>query len=170
MAQPAADKKPDQASPRSPAIRPGERLPGGPGPGPRLGGGFERIFAVLTEEQRASFRRAMEGQRESARRLEEKSAEARRELFEAALVDKFAEARVREKVKALADVDADLTMIRIGAFSKIEPSLSAQQLEKLRNPGAMDSGDAPEPARKRRPEVPRDEHRLPIKSSTEEKK
>jgi Spy/CpxP family protein refolding chaperone len=135
----------------------------GPGAyGPRVGGGFERVFGVLTEEQRASFRQAMEGEREKVRELEQKSGEARRELMEAALVDKFEEAKVRQKLDALTKVDADLTMIRIKALSKVEPKLTAEQLQKLRTAAQPDGAGAPE-SRKRRPEGERDENGLPPK-------
>jgi Spy/CpxP family protein refolding chaperone len=132
--------------------------------GPRAGGGFERVFGVLTEEQRSSFRQAMEGEREKMRELEQKSGEARRELMEAALVDKFDEARVRQKLNALMKVDADLTMIRIRGLSKVEPRLSAEQLEKLRSAAQPDSAGGPGGERKNRsPQGKRDENGLPPK-------
>jgi Spy/CpxP family protein refolding chaperone len=131
--------------------------------GPRVGGGFERVFGVLTEEQRSSFRQAMEGEREKMRELEQKSAEARRELMESALVDKFEEAKVRQKLNALMKMDADLTMIRIKAFSKVEPKLSADQLEKIRSAAQPDGQGRPSERKSRRPEPERDENGLPPK-------
>jgi len=142
--------------------RPPARFQGQGGYGPRVGGSFERIFAILTEEQRASFRQAMENQREAVRELEQKSAEARRELMEAALVDKFDEGNVRQKLNALMKVDADLTMVRIKALSKMEPALTAEQLEKLWNAMQPEGAGAPN-SRKRRPDAPRDENGLPLK-------
>jgi Spy/CpxP family protein refolding chaperone len=140
-----------------------ERFQGPGAYGPRVGGGFERVFGVLTEEQRSSFRQAMEGERQKVRELEQKSGEARRELMEAGLVDKFDEAKVREKLNALMKVDADLTMIRIKALSKIEPKLSAEQLEKLRSAPQGEGGPAPEIRKRNRPDVDRDENGLPKK-------
>ena len=138
-----------------------ERFAGGNGP--RVGGGFERLFGVLTQDQRTSFRRAMEGQRDKLRDLEQKSAEARRALLEAALVDKFDETAVRKKLHALMAIDADVTMIRIKALAKIDPPLTAEQLEKLREAA---QGEAPEgETRKKRPDVPRDENGLPLKKN-----
>jgi len=142
--------------------RPSARFQGPGGYGPRVGGGFERVFAILTEEQRTSFRQAMEGQREAVRELEQKSGEARRELMEAALVDKFDEGKVRQKLNALMKVDADLTMVRIKALSKMEPALTAEQLEKLWNAARPDGAGASD-SRKRKPDVPRDENGLPLK-------
>ena len=157
LAQPAAEKKNDSPGERRP-----ERFQGPGGYGPRMDGGFERVFGILTEEQRGSFRAAMEGQRDRVRELEQKSAEARQELMEAALVDKFDEGKVRGKLNALMKVDADLTMIRIKGLSKIEPALTAEQLQKLRDVAQGERRGAPEPS-KRRPEAPRDENGLPLK-------
>jgi|SRR5579862_7174631 len=138
-----------------------ERFAGGYGL--RVGGGFERLFGLLTEDQRASFRRAMEGQRDKMRDLEQKSAEARRQLVEAALVDKFDETAVRKKLDALMSIDANVTMLRIKAFAKLDPPLTAEQLEKLRDAAG---GEAPEgETRKKRPDVPRDENGLPLKKN-----
>jgi Spy/CpxP family protein refolding chaperone len=136
---------------------------GGAGYGPRMAGGFERVFGLLTEEQRASFRRAMEGQRDNMRGLEQKSAEARREVLEAALVNKFDEPTVRKKLDALMAIDADVTMLRIKAFAKLDPPLTADQLEKLRNAAGRE-GSEPQ-RRKKRPDVPRDENGLPLKKN-----
>jgi Spy/CpxP family protein refolding chaperone len=137
-----------------------DRFAAGGGSGPRVAGGFERLFGLLTEDQRASFRRAMEGQRDKMRGLEQKSAEARRELLEAALVNKFDEAAVRKKLDALMVIDADVTMLRIKTFAKLDPPLTADQLEKLRNAAG---GEGSEPQRRsKRPDVPRDENGLPL--------
>ena len=97
------------------------------------------------------------------RDLEQKSAQARRELVEATLVDKFDEGAVRKKLDALMAIDADVTMLRIKAFAKLDPRLSAAQLEKLRN-GAGGEAPVSEP-RKKRPDVPRDENGLPLKKN-----
>src|SRR5215510_14412453 len=141
LAQPGEQKQSDP-SPRG--DRPIDRFPGPPGYGPRPGGGFERVFSILTEEQRASFRQIMDKNREAVRNLEQKSAQARRELLEAALIDKFDETRVREKLNALTAIDVDLTMLRIKALSKMEPALTAEQLQKLRNSSQPDGAGASE--------------------------
>jgi Spy/CpxP family protein refolding chaperone len=161
LAQAQDEKKNGPSSPE----RRSDRFQGPGGYGPRMGGGFERVFGVLTEEQRTSFREAIEGDRQKVRELERKSSEARRELMEAALVDKFDEAKVREKLNALMKVDADLTMLRIKAISKIEPKLSAEQLEKLRSAAQLDGAGGPQAERRsRRPEPDRDENGLPKKA------
>src|SRR5262245_49191062 len=74
--------------------------------------GLERLFGVLTEEQRASLRQAMEAQREKTRGLEEKLRDARKELFEAGLKEKFDEEAVRQKALAVGKLDAELAVLR----------------------------------------------------------
>jgi uncharacterized membrane protein len=138
-------------------------FPGGPG---RFGLGPERLFSILTEEQRASLREIMADQREKARDLEEKARDARRALYEAALLDKFDENAARQKAMAAAKADAELTVLRLKAISQIRPPLSAEQLQKLStppsSPGQMDN----ESPQRRRFDFPRDENGLPPKDRT----
>jgi Spy/CpxP family protein refolding chaperone len=139
-------------------FRPGNRPPGGDlGFAP----GLERIFRVLTEEQRASLKEAMDAERERLRELAEKTREARKALFESGL-EKFDETSVREKAMTAARLEAEMTVIRVKAFSKMRPPLSAEQLQKLSNLPAPEGGE-PQPGARRRPDVPRDEHGLPLK-------
>ena len=163
-AQPNSDEKPE-SSPRRQLNR--ERpdgqgvVPGGPG---RFAPGFERLFSILTEEQRASLREAMQAQREKMRGVEEKLRDARKELFELGLKEKFDEEAVREKATAAAKLDAEMTVLRAKAFSQMRPTLSAEQIEKLKNlppPGSEGQGQSERP--RRRPEVQRDENGLPPK-------
>ena len=133
------------------------------GPG-RFAPGFERLFSILTEEQRASLREAMQSQREKMREAEEKLRDARREIFELGLKEKFDEEAVREKALAAAKLDAEVTVLRAKAFSQMRPALSAEQIEKLKNlppPGSETQGQSQRP--RRRPEVQRDENGLPPK-------
>lgn len=107
---------------------PGERVAGG-----QLRGGGPPIESVLNEEQRAEFREGMQAHREEFRELELKAARLRREYDEALFAEKLDEKLVREKSAALAEVDADRALIRARAFAKVRPSLSEEQLERLRN-------------------------------------
>jgi Spy/CpxP family protein refolding chaperone len=117
-----------------PRRRPGP--PGGePGRGQRLApmqrpGGVP-VEAVLNNEQRVQFREEMEAQRDKLRELEQKAAKLRRELDEALFSEKLDEKAVREKSSALAEVDAERSLIRARAFAKVRPSLSEEQLERL---------------------------------------
>jgi len=155
-------EKPDQSPPaRRQLNRPegGRGFPGAMGP---LAAGFERIFNILTEEQRASLREAMQSQRDKMREEEEKLRDARREIFEAALVEKFDEQTVRQKATAAAKLEADMMVLRAKAFSKMHPPLSAEQLEKLKS--SVPSGSETQPDRpRRRPEISRDDNGLPPK-------
>jgi Spy/CpxP family protein refolding chaperone len=128
--------------------------------------GLERLMANLTEEQRASLQSAMAAQREKIAGLEEKSREARRAMFESAMIEKFDEAAVRKQAMALSKIEAEMTVVRMKAFSEMRPQLSAEQMEKIRNFVGAAGPDA-QPARKRnRPEIKRDENGLPAKDTS----
>jgi Spy/CpxP family protein refolding chaperone len=148
---------------------PSSLRPGRPGQLPaaamgRFAPGYERLMGVLTEEQRNSLRGALEDQREKVRELEEKTRDARKELFEAGLTEKFDEAAVRQKATAVAKKDAELIVLRMKAFSQMQPPLSAEQIQKLRNmtPGGVENRG--EPGRSR-PDIKRDENGLPLKKT-----
>ena len=159
-AQPNAEEK-SQSSPRRQFNR-GDAtggFPGGPG---RFSPGLDRVLNVLTDEQRTSFREALQSQREKVREIEEKLRDARKEIFEAGLKDKFDEEAVRQKAMAAAKLEAEMMVIRAKAFSQVRPPLSAEQMEKLKNmpsPGIETQSERP----RRRPEAPRDENGLPPK-------
>lgn len=103
------------------------------GAGARLGGDIERIAMVLTPEQREFVRKSNEENREKTRDLEEKVRAARRAVLDATLDKKFDEATLRQKLDAAAKLDIDLMVIRAKAFSKMEPPLSDEQIEKIKN-------------------------------------
>jgi Spy/CpxP family protein refolding chaperone len=137
--------QPEPSPERGPRPGPGGLPPGGrplagmarPGFAPAL---FER---VLTEEQRRSFREALDGQRDETRKLEEQLRDARKALFEASLARKLDENVVREKALKVGKLEAELTVLRARAMSKIEPPLSAEQLEQLKNPPPPDLTERP---------------------------
>jgi Spy/CpxP family protein refolding chaperone len=134
--------------------------------GARFSPGFERVLSVLTEEQRASMREAMAADREKIRELEGKIRDSRKELFELGLREKFDEAAVREKAAAVAKLDAEMTVLRVKAISRIRPPLTAEQIEKIRNSAGPETSDGqPEPPR-RRHDIPRDENGLPLKEQS----
>jgi Spy/CpxP family protein refolding chaperone len=160
----AQPEKNASASPAGETARPQRRqMAGGPAAG-RFTPGFDRVLSVLTEEQRASLRDAMQGQREKMREIEEKIRDVRRELLTAGLTDKFDEDAVRQKAMAAAKLDAELTVLRAKAFSQMRPMVSLEQLEKLKSTPAP-GGREEEPAAptRRRSDIPRDEHGLPLK-------
>ena len=133
----AADRNTD--APRGPRPVDSVRVERGPSPpGERLAGVQPRIGgfpieSVLDEEQRAEFRQAMQSHREELRDLEQRAAKLRREYDEALFAENLDEKLVREKSTALAEIDTDRALIRARAFAKVRPSLSDEQLERLRN-------------------------------------
>jgi Spy/CpxP family protein refolding chaperone len=162
-AQPEKNEEPVRRPPAGEETGRGQpRMAGGPAG--RFVPGIERLQAILTEEQRASLREAMEGQREKMRDLEEKTRAARQGLLMAGLTEKFDEEAVRQKALSAAKLEAEMTVLRARAFSKMRPPLSPEQLEKLKAPPADRGEDRPEPPR-RRPEIRRDEHGLPLKDA-----
>jgi Spy/CpxP family protein refolding chaperone len=130
----------------------------------RFAPGLERLMGVLTADQKTSLRQAMEDQREKSSALDEKLRLARREMFEAALGKKFDEEAVRAKAMAAGKLDAELTVLRMKAFSKMEPALTPDQLSKLRGPGEQ-TGEI-RGVRPRRGNQPVDENGLPLKKET----
>ena len=102
------------------------------------GAGLERIYFVLTEEQRDSLRQASEGQREKIRMLEEKLRDARKAVMEAAVGEKLDEDTLRKKVMDAAKLDAEWTVLRAKALSLIKPPLSNEQIERIKNPSPLE--------------------------------
>src|SRR5438067_13744615 len=95
-----------QAEPKRPRGPGGLGAAFGPGGGGRAGAGYQRLLSVLTEEQKASLREAMDEHREKVRELEEKLRVASRELYAAGLSGNFDEDRVHEKAATVAKLEA----------------------------------------------------------------
>jgi Spy/CpxP family protein refolding chaperone len=120
--------------------------------------GLAMLGRVLTEEQRETLREAMQSQRDKMRGIEEKIREAHKELLKASLAEDFNEDVVREKALQVAKLDAELSVLRARALSKVQPPLSGEQIEKILNPPVprrgMDGppdGPPPGPRKHRRP-------------------
>ena len=172
--------QPDTRRPeeRRPAVRDfqsGER-PQFRGPQPGQPGRFAPMFErVLTEDQRASFRVAMDSQRDKLHDLNDKLREARKEALEASVAEKFKEKDVRKKAIAVAKLEAEIAVFRARALSQVKPTLSAEQIERLKNPPPMDGGiprpqfQRDEPRRGDRPaRGPRDGRDLPPRPGAEQ--
>ena len=167
VAQPAEAEKPDNR------------------PSPQRGAAFSDRFMgtfpqgdlaalrVLTEEQRVSFREAMDAQRGQTRALEEKLRAARKEVVAAGLTEKFDEDAVRKKALEVGKIEAELSVLRARALFKVKPPLSAEQIEQIKNPPPFRAGGGqlrtvdgqlrivPPRRPDRAPASPRDEHDLP---------
>ena len=148
------------------AQTPGQR-PQGFGAGDRL---FPMLNRVLTDEQRSSLRAALEPQRDKMQPLEEKLRVSRRALLDAMASGKFDEAAARQNADESARAEAELTVIFAKAVSQMQPPLSAQQIEQMKNfqPGqfqqqnATSTEAAPRPHMDLPPPLPRDSNDLPI--------
>jgi Spy/CpxP family protein refolding chaperone len=154
-------------------IGPGERRfqqPGGPA-GPMAGMG--PVMSVLTEEQRGSVMQALQAQREKVRELETKMRSARQELLAAGLDGKFDEEAVRKQAMAVANLEAEMSVLRVKAISQVQPPLSPEQIEKIKSatpnlPGraAAMRGQREQESAARRSSLlntNRDENDLPVK-------
>ena len=161
------ENRPDRPPPPPPRElgAPGERPPP-PAEGPgRPGMGMERMFGVLTEEQRASFRDAMAGQSDKIRDLDERLRAARKHMMDAALAKDFDEKAVRQIALDAARLDAEMMVVRMKALAQVRPRLAPEQVEKMRSappPGAPEGAGE---RLSRRPEVRRDENGLPLRQT-----
>lgn len=119
-------------------VQPGERpfamQPRAQAPGMAAEGGLGRVLMVLTPEQRQSLREVSEGDRQKVRELQEQLREARKAAAEAGIASEFNESALREKLEAAAKLDTELAILRARALSKIEPPLSSEQIERIKNP------------------------------------
>jgi Spy/CpxP family protein refolding chaperone len=152
------------------AVAPAQNQPRRPQPlaaGERF---FPALNRVLTDEQRLSLRAALESQREKMTPLEEKVRASRRALLDAAAGGKFDENLVRQSAGASAGAEAELTVIYVRALSQMQPPLSAQQLQQLKNfqPGQFQvqsgppASSTPEKHLELPPPLPRDTNDLPV--------
>ena len=131
---------------------------------------FPALNRVLTDEQRQSLRAALEPQRDKLPPLEEKMLASRRALLDAAVSGKFDENLVRQSAGASAGAEAELTVIYVRALSQMQPPLSAQQLQQLKNfqPGQFQvqsgppASSTPEKHLELPPPLPRDTNDLPV--------
>jgi Spy/CpxP family protein refolding chaperone len=148
-----------------PAAKRGEAAETPPAQG-RSGAILERILtSVLTEEQRASLRQAMEKNQEKIRDIERRAREARRAMLETSLAEEFNESKVKEKALAAAKIEAELTVMRAKALAELQPPLTDEQRSRLkdmlsRGPGSESGAGARPP---RHPDIPRDQNGLPLK-------
>jgi Spy/CpxP family protein refolding chaperone len=123
---------------------------------------------VLTEEQRASMREILSSQRDEMRELQEKIRDTRKALMKISFAEEFDEAAIRAKAMEVAKLEAEVTVLRARAMSKVQPPLSPKQIEQIINPPPMqrleNAPRGPRPDARpgnRPPRGPRDENDLP---------
>jgi len=90
---------------------------------------FERI---LDEDQRAELRETFRENRERLREIEEQVRAGRRELHEAMLKGEVDEPEMKKKIDEIAKLEGERQFIRFKALAKIRPSLSDEQVERLK--------------------------------------
>ncbi len=125
-------------------------------------------FNVLTDEQRRSILQAMQGEQAKVREIQSRLGAARRELLSVSLGRKFDEEVVRKQALAVANLEAELTVIRMKAVAKVQPPLSPEQIEKIKsaNPASPQQPGTAEPRPGRRrilQDSPRDANDLPLR-------
>ena len=136
-----------------------------PGGFSQFGPGLARFFGVLTPDQRASLREAIEDQRAQAGDLEQQLHAARVDLFMATVAEKFDEDAVRQKSAALAKLEAKRNFLFAKAVSQMRPRLTDEQIDKIKNPGPIEPGEGQAPPRPRHPLTPHDDNGLPPKDA-----
>ncbi|MBM3877822.1 MAG: periplasmic heavy metal sensor [Verrucomicrobia bacterium] len=116
-----------------PQGQPGEGFrPGGQGQGQGQGQGPANFMADLTEEQRNAVREIMGATFQNQREANESLMTARREMNELLTAPKFDEKAIRDKVMAIAKMDADMAVLRAKAFAEVRKQLGTDVAEKLK--------------------------------------
>ena len=87
----------------------------------------------LNEEQRIAIREIMEASRRESAPLETRMRAVRRELQEAIHAEKVDEQVIRDKAAEIGKLEGDLAVIRSKAFAKLRPSLTPEQMARLKN-------------------------------------
>jgi Spy/CpxP family protein refolding chaperone len=105
-------------------------------------------IGVLTDQQRASYQVAMKELHGRFMELDAKLRVAREDLINISVTEKFDENRIRQKAFAVAQIEAEMTVLRVKAFSQVQPPLTPEQIEKVKTgqPGAMHSLERPHQA------------------------
>ena len=116
---PGANSAPPQQGAR-PRMRP---LPGAPGGGPQ---------SVLTEDQLASYQKNITDKRADMMELNAKRQTARQEISQLIFSPKVEESQLRQKIMDEAKIEADIAVIQAKAFAEIQPPVTDEEIEKLK--------------------------------------
>jgi Spy/CpxP family protein refolding chaperone len=142
-----------------PGLSPTERVRPVPPALVRPSPGYEQI---LTREQRQRLREALGNERAHLNEIERKLANARKELEQAITAEKLNEAALRVTTTAIGDLEGERALIRARAFAVIRPSLSEEQLDRLKNrPVSPEAGRGTGELRPALPDLPPGEVREP---------
>jgi len=91
------------------------------------------ILSVLTDDQRNSYRQALQAQRVKIHELETKMVEARKDLTAVSASATFDENAVRTKAAYIGNIEVELAVVRARALSQVQPPLTADQIEQMKN-------------------------------------
>jgi len=91
------------------------------------------IVSVLTDDQRKSYRQALQAQREKLHDLETKMVEARKDLTTVSASGTFDENAVRTKAAYIGNIEVELAVVRARALSQVKPPLTVEQIEQMKN-------------------------------------
>jgi Spy/CpxP family protein refolding chaperone len=130
---------------------------------------FPAIGRVLTDEQRQSLRLIIIAERAQLQPLEKELRSSRQAIVGQIGSGTFDENAVRQEAAQYAQAEADLTVLFAKALSQMEPPLSTNQIQQLKNFQGARFQDAPDdpsatpPAHlKLPPQLPRDTNDLPV--------
>ncbi len=128
---PPRPERPPQDGQRSP--RPDGQRPGGQRPDGQRPDGQRGDFLNLNEEQRTAMKEATEANKEDLAKVTEKMRDARRELSEAVYAEKMDNHLIQQKAEAVGKIDGEMSILRAKIFAKLRPTLTPEQLERLKN-------------------------------------
>jgi Spy/CpxP family protein refolding chaperone len=95
------------------------------------GGAGRGGAGMLDQTQRQAFTDAMAKDKDAADKLTEQLTAAQKELLKAVLAEKYVEATVLDKAKAVSDIQTKLIMLRAKALSTVAPTMKPEQKEQL---------------------------------------
>lgn len=99
------------------------------------GGGLDfRVLSVLDEKQRASLAGILQQARPRIAELETQIRLGRNQLLEAELKSPYNEAAVRQAAAGLARTETDLAVQRARMLSEMQPPLTTEQVQQIKNP------------------------------------
>ena len=122
-----------------------------------------RFRGILTDEQGVSLRENTEASREAMAELGKKVFEKRRGMIGLILVQPVDKKAIKSAIKEIAKLEAEITIMRAEMIAAIKPSLSEEQIAKLKQPPRRPQGrpqsrpqqGRPSPDRPQRPPAER---------------
>jgi Spy/CpxP family protein refolding chaperone len=115
-------------TPPAPQIRPA------PGQQPAINGiSVGGPYGVMNDQQRASYLALMKEQRPRIAELQAKLRSAHQDFVAATSSANFDEGLAKKKAMAAAEIEAEMAVIRAKVVSQVQPPLTPEQYEKIKN-------------------------------------